>query len=107
MSGIVGAAAAGCKWAVHTGLGNEGVQYLLILLASGLKQVFMSEQNNHPDDEILCFCSGVKRSKIRDLYQQGFDIRGIADMTGAMTGCGGCEWDIEYYLKELETGQGK
>ena len=62
----------------------------------------MSNSKNNPEDEILCFCSGVKRGKIRDLYLQGFDLQGIAEMTGAMTGCGGCEWEIEYFLKELE-----
>ncbi|MCB5186453.1 (2Fe-2S)-binding protein [Methylobacillus caricis] len=62
----------------------------------------MSSKNDNPDDEVLCFCSGVRRSKIRALYMQGMDIRGIADMTGALTGCGGCEWEIEYYLQELE-----
>lgn len=62
----------------------------------------MSDSKSNPDDEVLCFCSGVKRGKIRDLYRQGFDLQGIAEMTGAMTGCGGCEWEIEYFLKELE-----
>ena len=62
----------------------------------------MSNSKNNPDDEILCFCSGVKRGKIRELYRQGFELQGIAEMTGAMTGCGGCEWEIEYFLKELE-----
>ena len=62
----------------------------------------MSSKNDNPDDEILCFCSGTRRGKIRDLYMQGMDIQEIAAMTGAMTGCGGCEWEIEYYLKELQ-----
>lgn len=65
----------------------------------------MSTPKDNPDDEVLCFCSGVKRGKIRTLHQQGFDLQGIADMTGAMTGCGGCEWEIEYYLKELDQAQ--
>ncbi|MCB5191129.1 (2Fe-2S)-binding protein [Methylobacillus arboreus] len=62
----------------------------------------MSDKNDNPNDEVLCFCSGVRRKKIRALFMQGMDIQGIAEMTGALTGCGGCEWDIEYYLKELE-----
>lgn len=61
----------------------------------------MSKTEN-PDDEILCFCSGTKRGQIRRLYLAGMDMQEIASQTGAMTGCGGCEWEIEYFLKELE-----
>jgi bacterioferritin-associated ferredoxin len=60
-----------------------------------------------PDpDEVLCFCSGTKRCEIEKLFRQGFDLQAISRKTGALSGCGGCEWDIEQFLKELADQQG-
>ena len=56
---------------------------------------------NAPEDEVLCFCSGTKRRDIRRLFEQGMDRQEISSWTGALTGCGGCEWDIEVFLQEL------
>jgi NAD(P)H-nitrite reductase large subunit len=52
--------------------------------------------------EIMCSCSGTTRGKIYDLYKQGLDIDGISQRTGIKTGCGGCEWDIEEFVKALK-----
>lgn len=54
-----------------------------------------------PTDEVMCHCSGTKRGYIQSLYQQGMDIQAISRWTGALSGCGGCEWDIADFLKEL------
>jgi bacterioferritin-associated ferredoxin len=54
-----------------------------------------------PEDEVMCHCSGTKRSYIQSLFAQGMDIQAISRWTGALSGCGGCEWDIGDYLKEL------
>ncbi|MFH1494717.1 MAG: hypothetical protein ABIG70_07960 [Pseudomonadota bacterium] len=35
------------------------------------------------------------------LFDEGLDIQDISRRTGALSGCGGCEWDIGDYLKEL------
>ena len=53
------------------------------------------------DDEILCTCSGTTRADIRRLFAEGKDAQAISQWTGALTGCGGCEWEIEVFLKEL------
>jgi hypothetical protein len=29
----------------------------------------------------------------------------ISNWSGALSGCGGCEWDVEQYLKELAEQQ--
>jgi NAD(P)H-nitrite reductase large subunit len=50
----------------------------------------------------MCSCSGTTRGKIYDLYKQGLDIDGISQRTGIKTGCGGCEWDIEEFVKALK-----
>lgn len=57
------------------------------------------------DDEVMCHCSGTKRSYIKSLFEQGMDMQAISRWTGALSGCGGCEWDIGDYLKELAAQQ--
>ncbi len=52
-------------------------------------------------DEIMCQCSGTKRSMIKVLFEQGKDMDAISRHTGALSGCGGCEWDIAQLLVEL------
>jgi len=53
----------------------------------------------------MCHCSGTKRSYIQSLFEQGMDMQAISRWTGALSGCGGCEWDIGDYLKELAAQQ--
>lgn len=59
-----------------------------------------SPPSNHAD-QVMCHCSGTKRGHIKSLYEQGMDIEAITRWTGALSGCGGCEWDIGDFLKEL------
>jgi bacterioferritin-associated ferredoxin len=58
--------------------------------------------DNDVTDEIMCSCSGTTRGRIYDLYKQGLDIDSISQRTGIKTGCGGCEWDIEEFVKALK-----
>jgi NAD(P)H-nitrite reductase large subunit len=52
-------------------------------------------------DEIICDCSGTTRGKILSLIEQGvIDPESISRKTGALSGCGSCEWDIEAILDE-------
>lgn len=57
-------------------------------------------------DEVMCHCSGTRRAYIQSLFEQGMDIAAISRWTGALSGCGGCEWDITDFLKQL-AGHGK
>jgi bacterioferritin-associated ferredoxin len=61
----------------------------------------MTTPPNDQDDEILCPCTGTRRSLIRELHAQGRDMEGISRYTGILTGCGGCEWEIGEYLQTL------
>jgi NAD(P)H-nitrite reductase large subunit len=61
----------------------------------------MSPKIDDPDDEIMCSCSGTKRGCIQNLFEEGLDMDAISRRTGALSGCGGCEWDIEEFLREL------
>lgn len=58
---------------------------------------------NQPDDleDILCTCSGTTRGEVKSLFEQGKDMDAISRWTGAISGCGGCEWEIADYLKFL------
>ena len=62
---------------------------------------WMNTDKNDPSDEVMCTCSGTTRGQIYDLVQQGMDIDAISRWTGAKTGCSGCEWDIEVFVKAL------
>jgi bacterioferritin-associated ferredoxin len=61
----------------------------------------MSLTNENPADEVMCHCSGTKRGYIENLFEQGMDINAISRWTGALSGCGGCEWDIAQFLRDL------
>jgi NAD(P)H-nitrite reductase large subunit len=57
--------------------------------------------NTDNPDEIICDCSGTTRGKILSLIEQGvIDSDSISRKTGALSGCGSCEWDIEAILDE-------
>lgn len=52
-------------------------------------------------DEVICDCSGTTRAKIYSLIEQGIvDADTISRKTGAISGCGSCEWDIESILDD-------
>ena len=46
-------------------------------------------------------CSGTTRGYIKKLVQQGLDVDAISQRSGALTGCGGCEWDVAELVKAL------
>lgn len=60
----------------------------------------MGTRNANPADEVLCHCSGTTRGNIQCLIEQGLDMDAISRWTGAISGCGGCEWDIAELLNE-------
>ena len=63
----------------------------------------MTQPTNNADaaDEVMCHCSGTTRGEIKSLVAQGLDMDGISRRTGALSGCGGCEWDIAEMLNEI------
>jgi NAD(P)H-nitrite reductase large subunit len=66
----------------------------------------MSTTNQlQPADEVICQCSGTTRGYIEKLVQQGLDVDEISQRSGALTGCGGCEWDIAELVKALGAQQ--
>lgn len=72
-----------------------------------ISQVYllMNTPNDNAADEIMCHCSGTTRGEIQKLFTQGMDAHAISQWTGALSGCGGCEWDIADFLSELAQQQ--
>ncbi len=64
----------------------------------------MSDKNPEetmPEDEVICFCSGTTRGKIKQLIEDGADsIDRISRITGAVSGCAGCEYPMQALLAE-------
>lgn len=65
----------------------------------------MTTQNDNLDNEVMCTCSGTTRAKIRKMFNEDMNMEAISNWSGALSGCGGCEWDIEQFLKELAEQQ--
>jgi NAD(P)H-nitrite reductase large subunit len=63
----------------------------------------MSEENDESPNEVICSCSGTTRGMIQAMVRQGKDLDAISRYSGALTGCGGCEWDIGELVKALMT----
>ena len=66
----------------------------------------MDRQNRPPPDHVICPCSGTTHGQIERLEAQGLDLDAISRKTGALTGCGGCEWDIADLLVALAAQRG-
>ena len=67
----------------------------------------MSQNNANPADEVMCSCSGTKRGEILNLFEQGLDMDAVSRRTGAISGCGGCEWDIAELQRKLAEQKNK
>jgi NAD(P)H-nitrite reductase large subunit len=65
----------------------------------------MNTKHTPPANEVMCHCSGTTRESIQSLFEQGMDMDAISRWTGALSGCGGCEWDIADFLKALAEQQ--
>jgi len=55
------------------------------------------------DNETICNCMGVTRGEIIQAIKENklTTVEEVGDATGAGTGCGGCQPDIEEILKEI------
>jgi len=62
----------------------------------------VSTLSDEQDDEVLCHCSGTRCGQLRELHAQGMSLAAISRWTGALSGCGGCEWDISDFLGRQE-----
>ncbi len=52
-------------------------------------------------DEAICICSGTTKRKVLQLIDEGLNtLDAISRRTGAHSGCGGCEYELEEILQE-------
>ncbi len=52
--------------------------------------------------EIICECSGTTVAQLERLVARGIrDLDGVSRATGACSGCGGCDYDVERLLERL------
>ena len=53
----------------------------------------MNDNDTSAQEDIICYCSGTKRTKIEQLLARGINTMDkIANETGATTGCGACDY---------------
>lgn len=61
----------------------------------------MNSSDSLADDETICSCSGTTVGQIKALIQQGIvDADRISRITGALSGCGGCEFEVQSLLTQ-------
>ncbi|OAI04260.1 (2Fe-2S)-binding protein [Methylomonas methanica] len=56
-----------------------------------------------PDSEndVICYCSGTTAQQIKALLADGIvDLERISRITGAASGCGGCEFEFHQLVSE-------
>lgn len=54
---------------------------------------------NNKKEDIVCFCSGTTRQKIKELIESGADsVDKISRATGAVSGCAGCDIPVQELL---------
>ena len=60
----------------------------------------MIENNANAEGDVLCYCSGTTAEQIQTLLKEGvMDMDRISRITGAASGCGGCEFDLQELIK--------
>jgi NAD(P)H-nitrite reductase large subunit len=68
----------------------------------------MNPPNRTPKEPPICCCTGTTQTKIEQLIANGVNtMQGIANATGATTGCGSCDYEIMSLLTQhlAETGE--
>ncbi len=61
---------------------------------------YMNDISQNSKNDIICGCSGTTSAQIQVLLNQGvLDLDRISRITGALSGCGGCEFDLQVLLR--------
>ncbi len=61
---------------------------------------YMNDISQYSKNDIICGCSGTTSAQIQALLNQGvLDLDRISRITGALSGCGGCEFDLQVLLR--------
>ena len=58
---------------------------------------------NEEKNDVICACSGTTRGQILALLEQDVaDMDRISRITGALSGCGGCEFELQSLLQSQQ-----
>ncbi|ATG88563.1 bacterioferritin-associated ferredoxin [Methylomonas koyamae] len=61
----------------------------------------MSDNQADITDDVICYCSGTTAQQIKQLLDDGItDPDRISRITGAASGCGGCEYEFQQLIAE-------
>lgn len=66
----------------------------------------MTENNSliadiEDNDNVICYCSGTTHQQIKALIDSGqTELERISRITGACSGCGGCEHNLQTLIAE-------
>ena len=64
-------------------------------------------ENEIDEGQVICPCSGTRISHLRRYVERGIvDVTAISEGTGALSGCGGCEFDVLEVLDRLKDQAG-
>lgn len=59
----------------------------------------MSHSETDKKQDVICGCSGTTVEQILRLLAQGCnDLEKLSRITGAVSGCGGCEFDLQVLI---------
>jgi len=57
------------------------------------------------DSQVICACSGTTAAQIKQLLAEGVaDLERLSRITGACSGCGGCEFEVQQLI-QAQTSQ--
>lgn len=61
----------------------------------------MSATKPDIENDVICYCSGTTARQIKQLLDDGIsDPERISRITGAASGCGGCEFEFQQLISE-------
>ncbi|MFZ2725560.1 MAG: (2Fe-2S)-binding protein [Methylococcaceae bacterium] len=60
----------------------------------------MNTNNPTPKEAPICHCTGTTQSSIERLIANNNTMQQVINLTGATTGCGACEYNIEQLFSE-------
>ncbi len=61
----------------------------------------MNATKPETDNDLICYCSGTSAQQIKQLLDDGItDPERISRITGAASGCGGCEYEFQQLIAE-------
>ncbi len=53
-------------------------------------------------DELLCYCTNLTWGQIRRVAQVTQDFEALVRQSGACTGCGSCQFDVEELVSQAQ-----